>query len=119
MSPMSMPMIPSLHALAFRAGPLDFSDPVWLWALLAFIPIIYFWKTSRVPATPFRRWITLAFRSILILATILSLAGTRLIWFNKGICVVFVIDQSQSVPGQARDLVRERLQSEIDKMTKD
>ncbi|HUO09746.1 MAG TPA: FixH family protein [Phycisphaerae bacterium] len=112
-------MLPSLHALALRAGPLDFSDPVWLWALLVFIPILYFWKTSRVPATPMRRWVTLALRSLLILALILSLAGTRLVWFNKGICVVFVLDQSQSVPGQARDLVRERLQTEVDKMTKD
>ena len=112
-------LLPSLHALALRAGPLDFSDPAWLWALLVFVPILYFWKTSRVPATPLRRWVTLGLRSILILAIVLSLAGTRVVWFNKGICVVFVLDQSQSVPGQAREVVRERLQTEVDKMTTD
>lgn len=116
---MLTPSIFSLHTLALRAGPVDFSDPVWLWALLLFIPILYFWKTSRVPATPLRKWGTLALRSILILAIVLSLAGTRVVWFNKGICVVFVLDQSQSVPGSARDAVRAALQAQVDKMTKD
>ena len=119
LNPLIPTLIPSLHALALRAGPLDFSDPAWLWALLVFIPILYFWKTSRVPATPLRKWVTLALRSILVLAIVLSLAGTRVVWFNKGICVVFVLDQSQSVPGQAREVVRERLQTEVDKMTQD
>ncbi len=113
----SSPLI--LTTVALRAGPLDFSDPSWLWALLIFFPIVYLWKTSRVPATAIRRWVTLLLRSALVLALTFSLAGTRLVWFNKGICVVFVLDQSQSVPGAARDVVRERMANEVQKMTKD
>jgi uncharacterized membrane protein len=108
-----------LSTVALRAGPLDFADPLWLWALLILLPIVYLWKTSRVPGTPLRRWVTLLLRSSLVLAIIAALAGTRLVWFNKGICVVFVLDQSQSVPGAARDVVRERIGNEVQKMKKD
>src|SRR5271154_3988158 len=117
MSPASL--LTPLPTLALRAGPFDFSEPIWLFALLLLLPILYLWKTSRVPATALRKWITLLLRVVLVLAIIFSLAGTRLVWFNKGICVVFVIDQSQSVPGSARDIVRERMQAEIQKMSKD
>jgi uncharacterized membrane protein len=108
-----------LSTLALRTGPLDFAQPAWLWAFLIFLPIIYLWKTSRVPGSPLRRWVSLLLRSALVTAIILSLAGTRLVWFNKGICVVFVLDQSQSVPGAARDVVRERIGNEVQKMKKD
>ena len=112
-----LPYIPL--PLAMRIGPLDFGQPLWLGAILLLLPIVYLWKTSRIPASPLRRWIGLLLRCALVLAIILSLADTSIIWFNKGICVVFVLDQSQSVPGQARELARERIQSEVEKMTKD
>ncbi len=108
-----------LPTLALRAGPLDFAEPAWLWTLLIFLPLVYLWKTSRVPATSIRRWGMLLLRAVLVIAIIFSLAGTRLVWFNKGICVVFVLDQSQSVPGAARDVVRERIANEVQKMNKD
>jgi uncharacterized membrane protein len=109
----------NMAVLAMRVGPLDFADPLWLLALLALLPVVYWWKTSRVAGSPLRRWVSLALRSALILALVLALAGTRLVWFSDGICVVFVLDQSQSVPGAARDVARERIQNEIQKMTKD
>ena len=40
-------------------------------------------------------------------------------WFNKGICVAFVLDQSQSVPGPARENVRALIAAEVQKMGKD
>jgi uncharacterized membrane protein/Mg-chelatase subunit ChlD len=100
-------------------GPLDFAEPSWLLLLLALIPVVYWWKTSRVPGSPFRRWVSLALRSLLIIGIVFALAGTRLVWSSKGICVVFVLDQSQSVPGPARDVVRERIANEIQKMGRD
>jgi uncharacterized membrane protein len=105
--------------LAMRAGPLEFGDPVWLVALLLLAPILYWWKTTRVPASRFRRWVSLLLRVSLVAAIVLALADTRMVWFNKGICVAFVVDQSQSVPGDARNKVRDLIKSEIDKMTKD
>jgi len=113
-------MLPfAVHPLAFVLGPLDFAEPIWLLLLLLLIPIVYLWKTSRVPASKFRRGVSLLLRSSLILAIVLSLAGTRLVWFNHGLCVVFVIDQSQSVPGPVREVVRDALARQIDKMQRD
>ncbi|HVX86535.1 MAG TPA: VWA domain-containing protein [Phycisphaerae bacterium] len=108
-----------MAVLAMRLGPLDFAQPLWLLGLLLLAPIFYWWKTSRVAGSPIRRSVALALRSLLILALVLALAGTRVVWFTKGICVVFVLDQSQSVPGAARDVARERIQNEIQKMTDD
>lgn len=102
-----------------RVGPLDFGEAVWLWGLLLLIPVIYLWRTSRVPGTGLRRWVSLILRCSLVLAIVLSLAGTRVVWFSRGICVVFVLDQSQSVPGGARDAVRERIGAEVQKMGKE
>ena len=110
---------PLTNLLAMRLGPLEFGDPVWLFALLLLVPVLYLWKTSRVPGSPVRRWGMLALRVALILAIVFSLADTRMVWFNKGICVAFVLDQSQSVPGDARENVRGAIDQEIQKMSRD
>jgi uncharacterized membrane protein/Mg-chelatase subunit ChlD len=105
--------------LAMRAGPLDFAEPMWLLGLFALVPIIYLWKTSRIPASTLRRWVSLILRCALVVAVVLALAGTRMVWFSKGICVVFVLDQSKSVPSSARDAMRQRIDDEIQKMSKE
>jgi len=97
----------------------QFGKPLWLVGLLALVPVIYFWATSRVPAAPGRRWVSLVLRIILVVALVLGLAETRLSWPNKGVCVAFLIDQSQSVPEEVRQLMRGRIEDEISNMTKD
>ncbi len=107
------------HLLAMRLGPLEFGDPVWLLGLLLLAPVVWLWRTSRVPGSPVRRWVSLIFRVALVLGLVLAMADVRVVWANKGICVAFVIDQSQSVPADARDRVRDLIKIEIDKMTKE
>ncbi len=120
MSGYNWDMSPTLnHILALRAGPLEFGDPIWLLGLLLLIPIIHLWRTSRVPASPIRKWVSLLVRVALVLGLVFSLADTRMVWSNKGICVAFVIDQSQSVPGDARLRVRDIIKAQVDQMTKD
>jgi uncharacterized membrane protein len=108
-----------LHILALRTGPFEFANPWWLLGILLLVPIIYLWRTSRVPGSALRKWVSLLLRSALVLAIVLSLADTRMVWFNKGLCVAFVVDQSQSVPGDARGHVRDLIKAQIDQMTKD
>ena len=108
--------------MATQFGPLDFAAPVWfvfLLLLVLFLPVWWLWKHSRVPASPFRRRVSLVLRMILLTALVFSLVGTRLVWLSKGICVVFVIDQSQSVPGSTREDIRNRISLEVEKMDKD
>jgi uncharacterized membrane protein len=107
------------YILATQLGPFEFGEPGWLLGLLVLLPIIYLWRTSRVPASKLRKWVSLAMRVGLVAALVFSLADTRMVWFNNGICVAFVVDQSQSVPGEARTRVRDLIKSQIDQMTKD
>jgi uncharacterized membrane protein len=107
------------HILALRIGPLEFGEPRWLMALLVLVPMVYLWRTSRVPASWLRKGVSLGLRVALVAALVLALADTRMVWFNKGICVAFVVDQSQSVSGESRTKVRELIKAQIDKMTKD
>ncbi len=58
-------------------------------------------------------------RLALVLALILSLAGARLVWKNHGMCVLFLLDQSQSVSADAREAVRQKMGDAIEKMTAD
>jgi uncharacterized membrane protein len=113
-------MLNLLPTIAMRIGPLDFGEPLWLIALIIFIPIVYFWKTSAVPASRGRRWTALALRSVLTLAIILALAETRITWFSKGVCVIFVIDQSESVSEKVRSAQRDQIAQIVNsKMGKD
>lgn len=109
-------MIPTL---AMQLGPLEFGDPVWLFGLLLLVPVIFLWRTSRVPGSPVRRWTSLILRTVLVLGLVLAMADVRVVWANKGICVAFVIDQSQSVPVDTRDNIRHLIQLEIEKMSRD
>jgi len=105
--------------LALRLGPVDFAEPLWLILLLTLVPVVWLWWHSKVPATRLRKRVELAMRCILITALVLALAGTRIVWSTKGVCVVFAIDQSASVPAGARETIRALIQQEIDKMKKD
>jgi len=63
--------------------------------------------------------VSLILRCALVVALVFALAGTRLVWHSNGICVVFVLDQSQSVPGAARDAARHAIETQTQKMRKD
>ncbi len=108
-----------LHILATRWWMFDVNQPWYLLLLGLLIPVVYFWKTSLVPASKMRRWVSLALRSILVIGIVLALAGTRIVWKDKGLCVAFVIDQSQSIPGVLRDRVRDKIRDIVEKMEKD
>ncbi len=98
---------------------LEFENPLWLGLIFLIAPVIYFWQTSKVPASMLRRAVSLVMRLALVLALILSMAGTRLVWKNHGICVLFLLDQSQSVSADAREAVRQKMADAVDKMGKD
>src|SRR4051794_26772118 len=112
-------MVLHSHILAMRLGPLEFGQPMWLFAFLLLLPVFYWWKTSRVGASPLRRRVSLVLRVGLMAAIIFSLADTRMVWTNHGICVAFVVDQSQSVSSDARTHVRDLIKEQVDKMTRD
>jgi len=105
--------------IALQLFFLEFENPLWLMLLALLAPIVYFWQTSKIPASFLRRAVSLALRVALMLALIFSLCGTRLVWMNRGVCVLFLLDQSQSVGAEARAAVRQKMTQAIEKMTPD
>lgn len=105
--------------LGYQIGWFDFAQPWWLLGMLLLAPMVWFWRNSKAPGGPSRGGLALVLRCVLVLALLLTLAGTRLARDTKGVCVVFLLDQSASVPAEARTNLRTRLKLEIDKMTTD
>ena len=70
------------------------------WALVFLLLIPYTFYLSRkslADLSSWRRWSTFGLRTLLILLLILSLAGFKLVWKVDKLCVIFVLDTSNSV----------------------
>ena len=94
----------------------EIAQPQWLWLLLLMVPIVYLWRTSRIPDTRLRRWTSLGLRICLVIFLVGALAEVRLAWLQHGICVAFLLDRSQSVPPEARAAVRQQIEQEVARM---
>lgn len=85
--------------------PLSFANPVCLWLLVPFLPLLALPLAGRDARQALRRkWPSLLLRLIIGLGLILGLAGARWVQPVDDVSVVFVIDLSDSVPAaeQAR-----------------
>ncbi|MFQ6098406.1 MAG: VWA domain-containing protein, partial [Armatimonadota bacterium] len=78
--------------------PVTFSNP----AALALLPLVlYAWWVSRhslADLSAFRRRLAFCLRLIVLLALIFGLAGTQVVFRSTKMCVLFVLDQSDSIP---------------------
>lgn len=84
---------------------LDFVHPWWL-LLLALVPWAFAMARHGLAGIRGgRRVLALVARSLVFTAIVLALAGTRLRVRNDRICVIFVVDRSDSIPPRARDEV--------------
>ncbi len=82
---------------------LRFETPGYL-ALLALLPLlIVFSYRSLAGLGPIRRWIALAMRCIVIVCMVLALAGAQRVRTNDDLSVIFLLDQSSSIPDSERE----------------
>jgi uncharacterized membrane protein/NAD(P)H-hydrate repair Nnr-like enzyme with NAD(P)H-hydrate epimerase domain len=92
---------------------LTFIYPGALWLLLLLVPL--WWLALALPRRlpTWRFYTSLALRSTLILALVLALAGTQIVWPVNALTTVFVIDSSDSISpsmrGQAEAYIQESL----------
>ncbi|MBX7165195.1 MAG: VWA domain-containing protein [Pirellulales bacterium] len=90
--------------LPFRV---QFDHPWWLAALLL-APLLYWWSRRSLAALgPVRRWLALALRLAVFAALVLALAELRLLRTSERMTVVFLLDQSLSIPPQQRQAMIE------------
>ncbi|TWT90182.1 von Willebrand factor type A domain protein [Pseudobythopirellula maris] len=103
------------HSLAF--------DSPWYLALLALLPII--WVLSRRSLAGLgrlRRLVAIAFRSLVFTAIVLALADAQLRKQSDRLTVIYLLDQSQSIPEAQREAmtsfvnasVREHRRNDLD-----
>jgi len=87
----------------WREYQLGFDSPHMLWLLpAALIPLWLFSFRSLAGLGFWRRLVALAFRSAVLTALVLALADIQLQRATEKVTVIYVVDQSQSIPPQRR-----------------
>ncbi len=84
---------------------LGFDHPGYLWLLLG-LPLLW-WVGYRSLAAlgSFRRFLALLFRSLVWLTIVLALAGVQLVWVSDRVTVMYLLDQSESIPQAKRQVM--------------
>jgi uncharacterized membrane protein len=94
---------------------LTFLAPWWL-LLLAGIPVLWWWSLRSLSGLgKTRRWIALLLRTFVLIAVILALAEAQLKRTSDKLTVIYLIDQSISIPEEQRRLMIRYVNEEIRK----
>ncbi|MCA9194245.1 MAG: VWA domain-containing protein [Planctomycetales bacterium] len=84
---------------------LTFEYP-WLLALLVLLPILWVGSFRALAGLgPGRRLAALIFRSVLISLLVLAIAGVQWVWTSDKLTVIYLLDQSDSIPRAKRDIM--------------
>lgn len=86
----------------FRLG---FEHPGYLWLLLL-VPVLWWLSFSALaPLGNLRRSLALLFRTIVVVGFVLAIAGVQLVWTSDRMTVMYLLDQSESIPEAKRQLM--------------
>lgn len=86
---------------------LSFEYPWWL-LLGVLIPVLWITSYSSLASLgPGRRLAALLFRSTVMLLIVLAIAGVQWVWISDKLAVVYILDQSDSIPRAKRDVMLE------------
>ena len=86
---------------------LGFQYP-WFLLLLLIIPVVWWLGLKSLAGLgPWRRGIALALRTAVMLLIILAIAGVQWIWSSEKLTVIYLLDQSDSIPVAKRQLMFE------------
>lgn len=84
---------------------LGFDHPTYLWLLLA-VPVFWWVGYQSLGALGrFRRWFALLFRAVVWTAIVFALAGVQLVWVSDRMTVMYLLDQSESIPQAKRQVM--------------
>ncbi|TWT81612.1 von Willebrand factor type A domain protein [Planctomycetes bacterium CA13] len=88
--------------LPFR---LAFDHPGYLWLLLG-LPLLWWIGFKSLGALGrFRRALALLFRTVVWTGVVLALAGVQLVWVSDRVTVMYLLDQSESIPRIKRQVM--------------
>ncbi|MBI4577168.1 MAG: VWA domain-containing protein [Planctomycetes bacterium] len=86
-----------------RAGPVEFAEPAWLLLLLLALPAVALWRASLMPLPHWRAWGSLGLRLALLAGLAAAMASPRLVRTSDRLCVLFVLDWSDSMRPRGRE----------------
>ncbi|MCA9128482.1 MAG: VWA domain-containing protein [Planctomycetales bacterium] len=86
---------------------ISFEHP-WYLVLVLIIPALWYSSFTQLAVLGTgRRLAALLFRSMVLLLIVLAIAGVQWVWTSDRLTVVFILDQSDSIPRAKRDLMLE------------
>ncbi|HZZ72546.1 MAG TPA: VWA domain-containing protein [Pirellulales bacterium] len=93
--------------------PITFEKPLWLLLLLA-LPPLWWWSVGKLAALgPLRKYLALLLRSAIVLMVVAALAELRLVQENDRLTVIYLLDQSASIPAAQRHLMLDFVQEDV------
>ena len=97
----------------------QFTHPLYLLALIpALAWVLWFaWKTD-VQTSPWRRWVALTIRVLVLVALVFAIAGLQWLLPVEGMNVFFVLDRSDSIPSAQQETAREYVNQAAKQMQK-
>jgi hypothetical protein len=80
-----------------------FDEPLWL-LLLTLVPILWIFSFKSLSGLgPYRRIFALLFRTVVFALLVLALAGIQLQKISERVTVIYLLDQSESIPKLTRE----------------
>ena len=84
---------------------LSFDHPAYLW-LLVLVPVLWWIGFASLASLGrYRRWLALFFRTGVWTAIVLALAGVQIVRVSDRVTVMYLLDQSESIPQAQRQLM--------------
>ncbi len=81
---------------------ISFESP-WYLLLLVLVPALWWFSFRRMGVLgPWRRWFALGLRSVVMTLLILALAGIQMVHTSDRLTVIYLLDQSLSIPAEQR-----------------
>ncbi|ADB16802.1 von Willebrand factor type A [Pirellula staleyi DSM 6068] len=92
---------------------ITFDDP-WLLLLLLALPLIWIYSFRSLSGLgPYRRIFALSLRSLVLTALVLALAGVQLQKTTDRMTVLYLLDQSESIPKRTREAMLEYVTRDV------
>ena len=92
---------------------LAFLSP-WYLLLLALIPVLWWYSFRKLAGLgSVRRMVVLIIRSLVLLGLILALAEIQIVRTSDRLTVIYLLDQSLSIPAQSREAMIDYVNAEI------
>ncbi|WP_345683652.1 VWA domain-containing protein [Novipirellula caenicola] len=84
---------------------IGFDQPGYLWLLL-FLPLLWWYGYRSLAALGrFRRGFALLFRTVVWTGIVFALAGVQWVWVSDRVTVMYLLDQSESIPRVKRQVM--------------